>query len=96
METTEFEQLKQDLGNVTDQDFLNALETNNETLLIETYEIPEINGAVKLFQFRETFIIHSVLPEIGERLALTTIRLNAVKCFTNEVYLLKTTLLSRN
>lgn len=96
MKTPDFEQLKQNLGNVTDQEFLNALEINKETLLIEIYDVPEINGGVKLYQFRETYIIHSVLPGIGERMTLTNVRLSAVKCFLNEVYLVKNPLISKN
>ena len=96
METPDFEQLKKELGNITDQEFLQTLESDNETLIIETYEVPEINGLTKLYQFRETFIIHAQVQGFYDRFRLTYVRLTAVKCFTQEAYLLRTYIVRSN
>ena len=96
MKKQDLEQLKKDLGNVTDHELITVLETHKETFLVETYEIPGLLGAVKLFQFRNTFIIHSVIPGLEERLTLPLDRLTAVKCFILETFRLKAHLESFN
>lgn len=90
MKNSSLETIKKELGGVSDKDFIPTLKNHQDVHLIESYEIPEKEAEVKLFQFKETYIVYSYLPELIERISLTSIRVSAIIVFAQEAYKIQT------
>jgi hypothetical protein len=65
------EAVRKEFGDISFKELVPILKNHPNVILVESFEIPELGVEVKMFQFKETYVIYSHLPGLVETIGAT-------------------------